>query len=401
MKPEDDRILFVHANNDEVGGADFCLFKMVYEVQRAGLSPLVLLRRYTSIVALYEQHGIPVIVRPILRLQKGGLFQFVLMPWRLLHTLWIIIRIIRRQNIKWLHSNDLLDFTANAAAKMAGIPSLQHIRMIVRHPVWMQRGLSRLSLLFADCILCVSDGVRKTMFEKSSDKVQILYDWLDMKLVGHLSNGRSFRQELGLCAEDKLVGCVGRLEEWKGQHLFLQAAEFMTRQDSRIHFAVIGGPTAGKESYAEHLSEIQRAASGRSHIHLLGHRQDVAAIMKELDVLVHSSILPDPLPGVVMEGMACGTVVVGAADGGVPEQISDGRNGFLYKAGDVQDMILHIQQALELPNRDELVQRAGEDARHRFDKAHIMKQLIDIYKTTLQRFVPQDMMAGPSWISWR
>lgn len=395
MKTEDDRILYVHANNDEVGGADYCLFKMVYEVQRAGFNPLVLLRRRTPIVAMYEQHGIPVEVRPILRIQKGGLLYFALLPWRLLYTLWIIVRMIRRYQINWLHSNDLLDVTANAAARLAGIPSLQHIRMIVRRPRWMQRGLSRLSLLFSDRILCVSNGLRKVMFPESLKKVEILYDWLDMKLVGHLTNGRSFRQELGLRPESKLVGCVGRLEEWKGQHLFLQAANFMTREDSHIHFAVIGGPTAGKESYAERLAEIHQTADDRSRIHLLGHRHDIAAIMKELDVLVHSSILPDPLPGVVMEGMVCGTVVVGADDGGVPEQIIDGRNGFLYQAGDVQDMILRIKAALAVPDREALVRRAGEDARQRFNKEHIVQQLIDVYKDTRQNHAPREVHGWP------
>ncbi len=385
MKPEYNRILFVHANNDEVGGADFCLFKMVYEVQHAGLQPLVLLRRHTDIVLKYEQHGIPVLVRPIVRLQKkAGLVRLLLLPWQMLRTVGIIVRLIRRENVHCLHSNDLLDVAANAAAKIAGIPSLQHIRMIVLRPRWLQRLLSGLALLFSDRILCVSDGVRRYMFAKPSANVMILYDWLDMKLVGHLQNGRSFRHELGLTADDKLVGCVGRLEEWKGQHLFLQAADLMTREDPGVHFVVIGGPTAGKEAYAKQLACQQAAAAGRSRIHLLGHRHDVAAIMKELDVLVHSSILPDPLPGVVMEGMTCGTLVVGAADGGVPEQISDGRNGFLYRPGDVADMVRAIQKALLEPNREALVQQAANDARHRFDKQYIMKQLLEVYRAVCE-----------------
>jgi glycosyltransferase involved in cell wall biosynthesis len=385
MKPEYNRILFVHANNDEVGGADFCLFKMVYEVQRAGWQPLVLLRRRTDIVLKYEQHGIRVLVRPIVRLQKhAGLGRLMLLPWQMLRTVCTIVRLIRREKVHCLHSNDLLDVAANVAAKIAGVPSLQHIRMIVNSPRWLQRMLSGLALLFSDRILCVSDGVRRYMFPKPSDHVAILYDWLDMKLVGHLQNGRSFRHELGLTADDKLVGCVGRLEEWKGQHLFLQAADLITREDPGVHFVVIGGPTAGKEAYAKRLAGQQASSVNRARIHLLGHRQDVAAIMKELDVLVHSSIQPDPLPGVVMEGMTCGTLVVGAADGGVPEQISDGRNGFLYRAGDVADMVRTIQKALLEPNRKALLQQAGDDARHRFNKQYIMKQLLQAYRTVCE-----------------
>ena len=45
--------------------------------------------------------------------------------------------------------------------------------------------------------------------------------------------------------------------------------------------------------------------------------------------------------------MACGTPVVATAVGGIPEQIEDGKTGFLVPAGDAVAMAARIEQVLK------------------------------------------------------
>ena len=58
--------------------------------------------------------------------------------------------------------------------------------------------------------------------------------------------------------------------------------------------------------------------------------------MRALDIYVHCSVDPDPLPGVIMEAMEMGKPAIGPRAGGVPEVIDDGKTGLLYKPGDFQ-----------------------------------------------------------------
>ena len=58
-------------------------------------------------------------------------------------------------------------------------------------------------------------------------------------------------------------------------------------------------------------------------------RNDVPEIMSSLDVLVHTSIMSDPLPRVLLEAMALGKSIVATRVGGVPEIIEDGNTGIL------------------------------------------------------------------------
>ena len=55
-----------------------------------------------------------------------------------------------------------------------------------------------------------------------------------------------------------------------------------------------------------------------------------------MDVFVHASISPEPFGQVVVEAMLAGVPVVAAAAGGRAEILTDGVNGLLYPAGDVE-----------------------------------------------------------------
>jgi glycosyltransferase involved in cell wall biosynthesis len=372
------KVLYIHANNDEVGGADYCLFKMVHAVHYSDWPCLVVLRRETNVCHLYRANNIPIIILPIVRLQKDArkwLTYFFSAP----RTIWMLYKLIKTENIGIVHTNDLLDFLGNIASRLAKVPSCQHIRMILRRPKILIYALRWISMNFNSRILCVSEAVRNSLFPDSSRRVQVLYDWLDLQLVGHNSSSSSIREELRLSEETKLVGCVGRLEHWKGQHLFIQAADKILRKHSNVHFLVIGGLTTGKETYLGELTKLRDMSISPDHIHFLGQRNDVASIMGQLDVMVHSSVEPDPLPGVVMEAMSCGTLVVGPNSGGVPEEIDDGKSGFLYAAGNCDDMAEKITMALR-SNKELFQKNACAAANTKFSRAPNLEKLFKIYE---------------------
>jgi glycosyltransferase involved in cell wall biosynthesis len=380
LMPSRRRILYVHANNDEVGGADYCLFKMAREVRGFGWDPLVVLRKRTAIAELYERERIPVIELPLVRFRKtlnpAALLSYAV---RAPAMIWRLSRLIHREQIGLVHTNDLMDLGGNLAARLAGVPSCHHIRMIVQRPAWLGRGLARISSAISTRVLCVSQGVKNAMYRPDARNIEVLYDWLDMNAVGHAAAGAPLKESLGLVPSARLVGCVGRLEPWKGQHLFLEAAELVASVRPDVHLCVVGGPTTNKETYVQTLERRRAASPYRDRITFLGQRPDVGSIMAQLDVLVHSSIAPDPLPGVVMEAMYSGALVVGARAGGVPEEVIDGASGFLYEPGSARDLAGTILRALDYHDRQQMIRNARQHVLKTFDKAVLVRKLDALY----------------------
>jgi glycosyltransferase involved in cell wall biosynthesis len=223
------------------------------------------------------------------------------------------------------------------------------------------------------------------MFPSVARHVSVLYDWVEETLVQRPVGSAYIRQELGLDDDIRLVGCVGRLEFWKGQHLFLKAAEKIAHQIKDVHFLIVGGPTSHKHDYATVLADLHRRMSEPERVTLLGHRDDISCIMRELAVTVHASLLPEPFGLVVMEAMQAGSVVVAANAGGVREQVEDAVTGFLYEPGNVDEMAERIVQALYLADPAEIGERAKQSVERRFAKTASVQALLNVYNGLLAK----------------
>ncbi|EDT01152.1 glycosyl transferase group 1 [Burkholderia ambifaria IOP40-10] len=140
----------------------------------------------------------------------------------------------------------------------------------------------------------------------------------------------ALRARFGLPEHAWLVGSFSRLAHWKGQHLLLEAAA----RHPDMHVVLVGAPLFGEDEYAAQLHEIVARHGMDDRVHFLGFQRDVAACMKAVDVVAHTSITPEPFGRVIVEGMLARRPVVAARAGGVVEIIEDEENGLLCEPGD-------------------------------------------------------------------
>jgi glycosyltransferase involved in cell wall biosynthesis len=387
------KILFVHANNDDIGGADFCLFKLIYELHVGNyeIEPMIVLSKSTEIVNLYSQYNIPYAIIPMTRIQKRiSLFYYVQLLLNFFPTLKKLKNIINDNQIDIVFSNDLMDIYGGIASRMAGVKGIQYIRMILPKKTITRTILTKLSLKFNNRILVVSKSVGRYMFwekkiSKINPKVMVCNDWIDMKLVGHENGKENIRNELNL--ESKIViTSVSRLEPWKGQKILIQAIPEVIKVFKDVAFLLVGGIVKGRkrEAYGEALKQIAKSNGSDEFIHFLGERKDVKTILENSDIFVHSPISPDPFPGVVLESMASSKVVIGSNDGGIPEEIEEGETGLLFEAGNSHDLAKKIMYLLS--NRKLIVEMGDmgyKRVHNNFVKEKIVPQMVNILNNTL------------------
>jgi glycosyltransferase involved in cell wall biosynthesis len=124
---------------------------------------------------------------------------------------------------------------------------------------------------------------------------------------------------------------LGRMAHWKGQLLGLRALA-ACRTARRLRVTVAGGAWFGETGQQEKVRRFAREHP-ELHVDVPGHVDDVLPLIDRHDVLLHTSLLPEPFGQVVVQGMARGRVVVAADGGGPAEVIESGRNGLLYRMG--------------------------------------------------------------------
>jgi glycosyltransferase involved in cell wall biosynthesis len=123
---------------------------------------------------------------------------------------------------------------------------------------------------------------------------------------------------------------------------------------------IVGAPLFGEDKYESEVRDRIDALGLSGRLRMLGFREDVPEILRQVDCLVHASILPEPFGQVVLEGMAHGLPVIAADAGGPAELVIDGQTGLLTAPGDIGALSDAMRR---LADDSVLRQRLGASAR--------------------------------------
>lgn len=178
--------------------------------------------------------------------------------------------------------------------------------------------------------------------------------------------------------DNLVIGMVGRLSQWKGQHVFIEAFS-KAFPDGGATGVIVGSAMFGEGAYEEELKQQIVDLGLQERVTLAGFTTDVAGYLNQFDILVHASVIPEPFGQVVAEGMAAGLPVIASDAGGPSEVIESGVTGILLPPGDVDALAAAM---VELGNSRQKRLALGAAARIKsaeFRPARIAEQVMAIY----------------------
>ena len=168
-QPKKIKILFLHANNKDIGGADYCLFKLADQLDKDRFTPVVCLSMRTEILEFYEKADIKTYLIDMERIRKcKDLLYLTKLFSKFVPTILRIQRIIKKEHIHIVHGNDLLDICGPVAGRFSKIPVIQHVRWILVSPAILRKILTNLIYILNDTIIAVSNAVAKEMFSNNN-----------------------------------------------------------------------------------------------------------------------------------------------------------------------------------------------------------------------------------------
>ena len=261
-----------------------------------------------------------------------------------------ITAVIDRYRPAIVHLNDNLSLTRSGAiaAWQAGRPVACHCRSF-DPPVALDRWLLAPRLAG---LICISQAVARQQTQElgSSFPSRVIPNAVDLAEFDHPGDTGALRAEFGIPADAPLVGSVGRITSWKGQHIFIDALARAGARHPNLHGIVVGAPDQSDGlAYADSLRLQTQQYGLAERLHFSGPRSDVPKVMAALDILVHSAVQPEPFGRVIIEGMAARVPVIASAAGGAAEIVSNGETGLLTPPGDVAALTQALDQLLASP----------------------------------------------------
>ena len=243
-----------------------------------------------------------------------------------------------------LYANSQKAFLLSVLARRKGQPLVWHLHdMLV--PEHFSTRLRKLAVFagnhFASVIVVNSRATANAYIDAGgrADKLRVVYCGLDAGLFDRadLAKVAALRKELGT-GERYTVAVFGRLAEWKGQHVLLDAIAHLPD----VQAVLVGDAFFGEDAYKARLLEraIQSDIAGR--VRLLGFREDVPELMLAVDAIIHTSTSPEPFGRVIVEGMLASKPVIATRAGGAAELIEDGISGLAVASGSAAELELAI-----------------------------------------------------------
>jgi glycosyltransferase involved in cell wall biosynthesis len=183
--------------------------------------------------------------------------------------------------------------------------------------------------------IAVSNYIKKKAVEQgcNESKIEVIYTGIDTDLFKPSRIG----------GRDRIVLFVGRIVEKKGLKYLIRAMESVEiNLEKSIKLLVIGD---GKRR-----EELEREASKRlENVEFIGFQtQKVVrkwmnrAMMLAVPSVEAESGDSEGLPNVVFEGQAMGLPVIGSNHAGIPEAISHGETGFIFREKEWKEMEKYI-----------------------------------------------------------
>ena len=392
------RIVYVN-HTGKVSGAEKVLLHMLRGLDRECYEPFVLCPAEGDLLRMAKAEGVSCSVVPELNARfttrPAQLIRYIVALFGIMSAL---RREIRKSNPDFVHANTVrAGIAATIATIGTGRKIIWHVHDdLPRHP--LSEIIRRLALAsHRTQVIAVSRATAEAFRGslKFGSRLQVIHNGTDLRrfpLKGYVESPLKLKKELSLPQDSFLVCAVGQICARKGLVELTQAFSQVAQDSPKLHLAIVGETVfAHEKPYGEALVRAVASAGLSDRVHFTGARSDIAPVLQSADLLVLNS-LEEPFGLVLVEAMSCGTPVLAARVGGIPEIVTDNVTGWLVERGATRELAAKL---LLLSRQNNLLNRVAIAARETVCPRFSIEQFL----TRLHSYYAEISRSSPSYTS--
>lgn len=376
-------VLYCEGNTDgTIGGSFFSLLYLVSGLDKTKYNPIVVFHDEHTLLPQYHAAGIRTAIIPaykpvIFRVTRvppamawlvkpccGVLQKIVNFSKGFLGRAFYYARLLRELNIDIVHLNNSIVRNNDwmLGAMLARVPCITHERGINKHYPLLARVFGRR----LKAIVCISGAVRDNLKDHAIDAGNLvtIYNGIDPRVVAVSTEAADILQHHDIRPGTRVVGVIGNIKLWKGQETMIRALPLILWDIPDLVCLFVGDTAPADQAYHDHLLELAGELGVTKNIRFTGYTRNVADYIHIMEIVIHTSIEPEPFGRVLIEAMAMSKPVVGARGGAVTEIVEEGKTGLTFTPGDPLALAEMVRQLLRSP---ETAVTMGRNGRARLD----------------------------------
>ncbi len=196
------------------------------------------------------------------------------------------------------------------------------------------------------------------------DNIKLLDDTEKVKL----------RNAFNISESEYVISFFGRLESHKAPDFFVESISSIMEEFKNIKILIVGEGKL-REKIEKHI--IKNKYEDR--FILTGFRDNPLDFIQISNLVVVPSFV-EGFGIIILESMLLRTLVLGSDAGAIPELISNGVNGFIFNAGNKEDIIIKFKNIYYKKDINSILDNGYNCVVSNFDINIISKRYYDFYK---------------------
>jgi glycosyltransferase involved in cell wall biosynthesis len=353
----------------ERGGAETVLLNILKFHDRRQFEPIVCFLKTGPLMAEVHELGVRSVAVETSRLRSAGATGRAIRDIR---------RIIRTMDVDVVFGNMAMGHIYGGLAAV-GTPAqcvwFQHGIPSRRDPVdWLAAAVPA-ARIFVNSRATAAEQAR---LPRCAGRMQLLYYGLDVARFSPSRHGcRPLLGALGVPSSSPVVAMVARFQRWKGHDIFVRAAALVVAERPDVRFVLIGDTMFGLEpNFKGDLHRLVHELGLDRHVVFAGFRDDVPALLDEVDVVAHPAVKPEPFGLAVVEALLMTKPVIASDQAGPAEIITHAQTGVLVPPGDSKALARAIVSLVREPEKGAALGRRGRDEMlNRFSMSRMIAEL--------------------------
>lgn len=345
----------------ELGGTERGVVDLARAMKKEGHETVVI-SSGGALVAELQKIGIPHFGLPVHQKSLAGLL-----------LVDEIVKIIQRERIEIIHARSRVPaWLGWLASRRTGVPFLTtcHGNYSV-HPLSFVMGWGKR-------VIVASHAIGRRMIDEfgvAPDRIRLVPRGVDLSQFTFSLDRFERKQDI------LRVVLIGRFSPNKGQVEFLKAVHLLRSRLTHFEVLIVGSEGRGRHRYTDLMNKTVQQFGLESCVKILPPTRDVAGLLAGADLLVLSSLLPEPFGRVIIEAGAVGTPVAATWLGGVVDIIDHNENGLLFPSHNIPAMAQAMYEILT--DRDKAKRFAVElrkKVETKFNLEQMVRKTMEVYQ---------------------
>lgn len=174
---------------------------------------------------------------------------------------------------------------------------------------------------------------------------------------------------------------IGRILHDKGVDDYIEAAKRIKKKYPNTEFNMIGFIEPTENHYEKELADLQK----QGIVYYRGSQKDVKPWVKRAHAIVHPSTYGEGMSNVLLENASSGRFLITTDNPGCKETVINGKSGYIYHGGNVDELVESITNFLNLEN--DTRKSMGIEGRKHVESNFSREIVVDAYKEKINKIL--------------